>query len=171
MVVEPVCWWNPSTTGKCKNKNKKNSSRQKMCVPDVLTVLLLGKVCSSEGFLDGWGWKWVGGSPGCTYTAECWVDSLAARWATTIRWLPMRFCEEWPNLQGLPSFFGSVALIGPLIHYSSLFDCPSIRPIFDQLSKALKGSHLTYHWAKEEFNLNKLPVHCEARDFPIKRAF
>lgn len=113
------------------------------------------------------GWR----SPGCTHTAECWVDSLAARWATTIRWLPMRFCEEWPNLQGLPSFFGSVALIGPLIHYSSLFDCPSIRPIFDQLSKALKGSHLTYHWAKEEFNLNKLPVHCEARDFPIKRAF
>lgn len=43
---------------------------------------------------DAWGWKWPGRSPGSTYTECCWVDTLAVRWAPTIRWLPLRFCEE-----------------------------------------------------------------------------
>lgn len=48
------------------------------------------------GFLadDARGWKWPGRGPGSTYRECCWVDTLAVRWAPTIRWLPLRFREE-----------------------------------------------------------------------------
>lgn len=70
------------------------------------TVLyrVIGRCVHQRGFLadDAWGWKWPGRSPGSAKC--CWVDTLVARWAPTIRWLPLRFREESETCNVFNSF-------------------------------------------------------------------
>lgn len=63
---------------------------------DCTCTLVVVRCVHHVGFLadDAWGWKWPGRGPGSTYRECCWVDTLAVRWAPTIRWLPLRFLEE-----------------------------------------------------------------------------
>lgn len=78
-----------------------------------------GRCVHQRGFLadDACDWKWPGRRPGSTYTECCWVDTLAVRSAPTIRWLPLRFCEESETYVLDVSPY-SIITTRPLIHRS-----------------------------------------------------